>query len=85
VPELAQQPTEALAGERRLRDLAAAVGRPEGVVDAAVGRERRGRAAEPELAERAGERGALGRVEVEQRAVDVEQDGAEAGQGYLAR
>jgi hypothetical protein len=31
------------------------------------------------------QRGALGLVEVEQRAVDVEEDGAETAQGYLAR
>ena len=29
--------------------------------------------------------GALGPVEIEQRVVDVEEDGAEAGAGYLAR
>lgn len=84
-PDLAQQAAEALAGERGLRDLAAAERRPQLVVDALVGDERRAGAREPERVQGLAQRGALGPVEVEQRAVDVEENGARAGQGYLAR
>jgi hypothetical protein len=42
-------------------------------------------AAKPDVGERLAERDALGAVEVEQCAVEVEEDGAEPGQGYLAR
>jgi hypothetical protein len=55
------------------------------VVDPQVGGERRARAGEPDGAQGLAQGGALGPVEVEQSAVDVEDDGAEAGQGYLAR
>jgi len=48
---------------------------------------RRRRAGEAEGEKRRAEGEALGPVEVEQRVVDVEEDGARAGQdgGYLAR
>jgi hypothetical protein len=55
------------------------------VVDAAVGGERGAREGQPQRRERLAQGSALGPVEVEQGAVDVEEDGAEAGQGYLAR
>ena len=82
---LAQQPAKALAGERGLRDLAAAVGRPQLRVDPDVGEVRFPGAGKPDVGERLAERDALRAVEVEQRAVEVEEDGAEPGQGYLAR
>jgi hypothetical protein len=47
-PDLAQQPAEALAGERGLRDLAAPVGGPQIVVDPLVRGGRRRGAGEPE-------------------------------------
>jgi len=51
------------------------------VVDALVRRERRAGAGQAERLEGLAQGRALGLVEVEQRAVDVEEDGAEAGQG----
>ena len=42
-------------------------------------------AGKPDVGERLAERNALRAVEVEKRAVEVEEDGAEPGQGYLAR
>jgi len=79
-PDLAQQPAEALAGERRLRDLAAAECSPEVVVDPLVRRDRRKGAGEAQRREGSPERPALGLVEIEKRVVDVEEDGAEGGQ-----
>jgi hypothetical protein len=55
------------------------------VVDAAVGGERGGVAAQPEAAQRGTQRQALGAVEVEDGVVEVEEDGAQPGQGYFAR
>jgi len=75
-----QQPPEALARERLLRDLAAAERRPQLGVDPLVGGERGGGTGQAEGAEGLAQRRSLGLVEVEQRVVDVEQDGAEAGQ-----
>ena len=83
--DLMQQAAEALLRERGLRDGAAPVGGPERVVDAPVGGERRWRTRETEAARGLAQGGALGFVEVEQRPVEVEEDGAEASQGYLAR
>jgi hypothetical protein len=82
---LAQQASEALLRERGLADLAAAERGPQLVVDALVGGERRARAREPERMKRLTQGGALGLVEVKQRAVDVEEDGAKAGQGLTWR
>jgi hypothetical protein len=42
-------------------------------------------AGEPDARERFAEGDALRAVEVEQRAVEVEEDGAQPDQGYLAR
>jgi hypothetical protein len=42
-------------------------------------------AGKPDVGERLAERDALRAVEVEQRAIEVEEDGAQPGQGYLAR
>ena len=81
--DLITQP--ALAGERGLRDLATAVGRPQLGVDPDVGEVRLPGAGKPDVGERRAQRDALGAVEVEQRAVEVEEDGAQPGQGYLAR
>jgi len=83
--DLAKQEAEALAGERGLGDLAAAVGRPQVVVDALVGGDGRGRTAEAEREQRLAERRPLGPVEVEERVVDVEEDGAEAVQAATWR
>jgi hypothetical protein len=83
--DLAEEAAEALAGERGLGDLAAAVGRPQVVVDALVGGDSRGRAAQPEGQQRFAERRPLGPVEVEQRVVDVEEDGAKAVQAATWR
>jgi hypothetical protein len=82
---LVEQAAEALLRERRLGDLAAAVGGPQLVVDAPVGGEGRRRARESGRSQRQAECDALGLVEVEQRPVDVEEDGERAGQAYLAR
>ena len=79
--DLPQQAAEALLRERGLRDLAAAEGRPQLVVDALVDGECRAAMGQAERLEGLAKGGALGLVEVEQRPVDVEEDGAEAGQG----
>jgi hypothetical protein len=79
-PDLAEQAPEALAGEGRLADLAAAVGGPEVAVDALVGGDRRGGARKAEGKERSAQRPALGPVEVQERVVEVEEDGAEGVQ-----
>jgi hypothetical protein len=84
-PDLAEQAAEALAGERGLGDLAAAVGGPQVRVDALVGGDGRARAAEAERDQGLAEGGPLGPVEVEERVVDVEEDGAEAGQAATWR
>jgi hypothetical protein len=75
-----QEPTETLAGEGRLGDLAAAERGPELRVDALVRVDggRGTRQAEGPKGLLQGD--ALGLVEVEKGVVDVEQDGAEAGQ-----
>jgi hypothetical protein len=83
--DLAEQAAEALAGEGGLADLAAAEGGPEVVVDALVGGDRRRRAAEAEGEEGLAEGPSLGLVEVEERVIDVEEDGAEGGQAATWR
>jgi hypothetical protein len=72
---------EALLRESGLSDLAAAERGPQLVVDALVRRERGAGTGQAERVERLTQGRALGLVEVEQRPVDVEEDGAEAGQG----
>jgi hypothetical protein len=84
-PDLAEQAAEALAGEGGLPDLAAAEGRPQVVVDALVGGDRGAGAGEAESEEGLAKGGALGLVEVEERVVDVEEDGAEGGQAATWR
>jgi hypothetical protein len=79
--DLAQQAAEALLRERGLRDLAAAKGGPQLVIDALVRRVRRAGTGQAERVQGLAQCGALGPVEVEQRPIDVEEDGAEAGQG----
>jgi hypothetical protein len=79
-PDLSEQAPEALARELGLGGLAAAIGRPKLVVDPAVHGDRRGRAAEAEGQEGLAEGRALGPVEVQERAVEVEEDGAETVQ-----
>jgi hypothetical protein len=76
----AEQAAEALGGEGLLRRLAAAVRGPQLVVDALVGGHCRRRAGEAEGEEGLPEGVALGPVEVEKGVVDVEENGAEAGQ-----
>jgi hypothetical protein len=84
-PDLAEEAAEALAGESGLADLAAAEGGPEVVVDALVGGDRRGGAGMAEGEEGFAERSALGLVEIEERVIDVEEDGAEAVQAATWR
>jgi hypothetical protein len=84
-PDLAQQAAETLAGEVRLRDLAAPVSGPEVVVDPLVRGDRRRGAGEPEGREGFPEGEALGPVEIEERVIDVEEDGAEGGQAATWR
>jgi len=80
-PDLAQQASKALAGERGLRDLAASEGRPEVVVDALVGGGRGGGTGEAERDEGLTQRRALGLVEIQKGVVDVEENGLETVQG----
>jgi hypothetical protein len=80
-PDLAQQASEALAGERGLGDLAAPEGRPEVVVDALIGGDRAGGTGEAERDERLAQRRALGLVEIQKGVVDVEENGLETVQG----
>jgi hypothetical protein len=80
-PGLPQQPAEALAGERRLRDLAAPVGGPEVVVDPLVRGDRRRGAGEAQPREGLAERRALRLVEIEKGVIDVEENGLETVQG----
>jgi len=75
-----EEAAEAFGGERVLGDLAAAVSGPERVVDPLVRRDRRGRAREAQGREGLAQCEALGPVEVEEGVVDVEENGAEAGQ-----
>jgi hypothetical protein len=75
-----QQAAETLAGEGRLRDLAAPERCPQLRVDALVRGDRGTWAGQPEGREGQLEGRALGLVEVEEGVVDVEEDGAEAGQ-----
>jgi len=83
--DLAQQASEALAGERGLGDLAAPEGRPEVVVDALVGGDRGGGASDAEREESLPEGGALRLVEIEKGVVDVEEYGLETVQGPTSR
>jgi len=80
-PDLAQQASEALAGERGLGDLAAPEGRPEVVVDPLVGGDRGGGTGEAEREKSLAQRRALGLVEIEKGVVDVEENGLETVQG----
>ena len=80
-PDLAQQPPESLARERRLRDLAAPVGGPEVVVDPLVRGDRRRGAGEAQPREGLPERRALRLVEIEEGVIDVEENGLETVQG----
>jgi hypothetical protein len=79
-PDLAEQAAEALPGERRLRDLAAAERGPEVVVDPLVGGDGRRGAGEAERREGFPERRALGPVEIEKRVIEIEEDGSERAQ-----
>jgi hypothetical protein len=80
---VAEEPSEALVGECFLRDPAAPILGPQLVVDAAVGEEDGRGEREVEAGEGGPERQALGAVEIEERVVEIEEDGAEAGQGLV--
>ena len=71
--------------ERGLGDLAAAVGGPQVYIDALVGGDGGAWGAEAEREEGLAQRRPLGPVEVEEGVVDVEEDGAEAGQAATWR
>lgn len=80
-PDLHEELPKALAGEMRRGDLAPAIRLPQRVVDPAVGDvdgsgERQAQRVQCFL-----ERDALGPVVIEKGSIDVEEDGAEAGQG----
>jgi hypothetical protein len=83
--DLTEQAPEALPGEGGLGDLPAAVGGPQLVVDAPVGGNGRAGAAEAKRDQGLAQRRPLGPVEVEERVVDVEEDGAQAGQAATWR
>lgn len=55
------------------------------MVDAPIGGERGGVGAQAEAAQGGAQREPLGAVEVENGVVEVEEDGAQPGQGYFAR
>jgi len=80
-PDLAQQASEALAGERGLGDLAPAESRPDVEVDALVGGDRGGGTGEAEREESLPERRALRLVEIEKCVSEVEENGLETVQG----
>jgi hypothetical protein len=80
-PDVHEEPPEALAGEIGLGDLAPAIRRPQRVVDPAVGDVDGSGERQTEAVQCFLERDALGPVVVEKGSIDVEEDGAEAGQG----
>jgi hypothetical protein len=82
--EVLEELPEALAAQGGGRDLAALVGLPQTFVDLTVGLEDRARIRQAEAAQRAGERNTLRAVRIEQRMVEVEEDGAGRGQGRKA-
>jgi len=80
-----QQPAEALARERRLRDLPAPERRPQLGVDLLVGGDGGRRTGQAEAEESLSQGLALGLVEIEKGVIDVEEDGAEAVQAATWR
>jgi len=78
--DLAQQPSEALAGEGGLGDPAPAEGGPQVVVDPPVGGEGGPRTVKTERSEGFPKGRTLGLVEIEEGVIDVEEDGAETVQ-----
>lgn len=85
-PQEVEQTREALHRQYRLGDSSAAVEGPELLVDAAVLAQGGAAQGPAHLGESGAQRGPFGPVEVEQGVIEVEQDGAETGQGgYLAR
>jgi hypothetical protein len=84
--DLRQQVPEPLAGEIGLGYLTPTKGRPEPVVDPAVGGVDPGRVGEPQRAKSPLQGGALGRFVVEKGVIEIEEDSVDAVQGdYLAR
>jgi hypothetical protein len=75
-----EQAAEALGGEGGLARLPPAEGGPQLVVDALVQVDGRGGAGEPEGREGRAQGVSLGPVEIEERVIDVEEDGAESAQ-----
>jgi hypothetical protein len=85
-PQEVEQAPEALHCQGRLGDLAAPVGCPELFVDAAVLAQGGAGQGQAQAGEGGPERRPLRAVEIEQSVVEVEENGAKAGQGgYLAR
>jgi hypothetical protein len=84
-PDLAQEPAEALAGEGGLGHLAPAEDGPQLVVDPPVRGDRGRGTGEAQRGEGLPEGRALGPVEVEERVIDVEENGAEAFQATTWR
>jgi hypothetical protein len=84
-PDFPQEAAEPLPREGGLGDLAPAEGRPQVVVDPLVRGDRGRGAGEARRREGLAERQALGPVEIEQRVIDVEEDGAEAVQAATWR
>lgn len=78
--ERGQQLAEALHRHVPARDLALGVAPPEQPVDRSVTVEGAAPVAQPESAKGRAQGSPLGAVEVEQRIVEVQQDGADAGQ-----
>jgi hypothetical protein len=75
-----EQAAEALGGEGLLAGLPPAKGGPQLVVDPPVQGDGRAGAGEPEGREGRAQGVSLGPVEIEERVIDVEEDGAESAQ-----
>jgi len=82
--EVLEELPEALTSQGGRRDLAALIGLPQALVDVAIGLEDRTCIRQAEAAQGAGERNTLRAVRIEQRMVEVEEDGAGCGQGRRA-
>jgi len=76
VSQLVQEQAEPLALQRRRRDLAALIRLPEPLVDVPVRLEDGLRVRQAETPERRLQRDALGAIGIEERVVEVEEDGA---------
>ena len=81
---MGEEPAEPLPRDVGLAHRPPAVLLPERVVDPPVGEQNARRERQPEVVEGRTQRGPLGAVDVEQRVVEVEKDGVEAGQGKVS-